>query len=213
MGSLKVSGASLSIDQSGISHQVHAQTVRFQFLVHVHGTFRISLCRKAFNEVGDDDGVGRNHYPPLFEKRHCFFHLARAHNRIQHAAECHVRRDKASLMLVGHLVPNCPALLGLLQASIGLDEKSIILHRWFHGDPFELTKNVRQAPGVLEVNTGIQNGVQKHLVLAHVHLGVVKYGQSTLSFGSLWGLANNLQQDAHRKAVRGYIGILHVLIH
>lgn len=25
-----------------------------------------------------------------------------------------------SLVLVGHLVPNCPALLGLLQASIGL---------------------------------------------------------------------------------------------
>jgi len=23
----------------------------------------------AFDEVGDDDGVGRNHYTPLFEKR------------------------------------------------------------------------------------------------------------------------------------------------
>ena len=52
------------------------------------GTYRYRMSlgnhkpNPAFNEVGDDDGVGRNHYPPLFEKRHCFFHLPRKRDDI-----------------------------------------------------------------------------------------------------------------------------------
>jgi len=66
---------------------VHTNTHRYSRSLGNH------KLNPAFNEVGDDDGVGRNHYPPLFEKRHCFFHLPRKRDDIGKVKKCEEKKQ------------------------------------------------------------------------------------------------------------------------
>mmetsp|Transcript_140253 Transcript_140253/g.391017 ORF Transcript_140253/g.391017 Transcript_140253/m.391017 type:complete len:387 (-) Transcript_140253:176-1336(-) len=208
-GLLHIAAARLRINQGGVSDEVHLYPLGLHVVVHGHGAVRVAGAGKALDERRVYDRVVAHLRLPLTEEGQCVFDVAGLNERVKHTTQGDVvGRDIAVLH---HLPPEVPAALRHLEDAAGLDEQAVRPH----GGPDALGLHVgvdglRQAGPLPAVDAGIEDRVEKHLVLTDVHARAVQDRQCTVGIPRVRGLPGGLHHDGHRVLVHANTPAVHL---